>query len=395
VSSSRSQPEDRGRVPLITLTVAKFLSNAALRLAYPFVGEISRGLQISNAQTGQLLGYGELAGLTTIGIGGQLDRGRHRRWFVVGVLSSAFGAILFALVRQPWALGVGFGFVSLGVGAITSAGHSYLGDQVVYEKRARAIGLYETSWAIALLVGGPLFALAIRAWSWATPFAIVGALLLIACPFVFNRLPGKTQVRAHSESSLGQPDLRVVGLTIATSLFVTMGSVMTFATFGPWLETTHGLGTGGLGLVAMGLGGVELLGSSLTAGYGDRIGARRAVAIGFVIMAAGAATLLLVGDVGRVSAAVGVLVLFGGFEFGYVALLAVVSEVGRSRRGTVVGVDHALVVFVRASGAALGPAIAGESSGRFGTVQAMVIGLALASSACVLIGGRLDAARST
>jgi predicted MFS family arabinose efflux permease len=380
----------RDRVPLIALTVVKFLANAALRLAYPFLGDISRGLHISKSTGGQLLGLGELGGLASFAVGGQLDRGKHRRWFAVGVLSSGLGALLFALIRTSWSLGVGFALVCLGVALITSAGHSYLGDQVPYDKRARSIGLYETSWAIALLIGGPLFAFAIRTWSWATPFAIVGAMLLLSIPLVHRKLPATTTVGAHGDANLGAPRVGVVVLTIATSLLATLASVMTFATFGPWLEKRHSLGTGGLGFVAMALGGVELIGSTLTAGIGDRIGARRAVAIGLSIMASGAAILLVGGNTGRLVAAAGVLVLFGGFEFGYVALLAVVSEVGRARRGTVVGIDHALVVLFRAGGAALGPAIAGENSSRFGTVQALVVGLALTGAACVVLGGRLD-----
>jgi MFS transporter, DHA1 family, inner membrane transport protein len=388
---SETEPRTgRDRVPLVTLTIAKLLTNAVLRLAYPFLGDISRGLSISKSSAGQLLGLGELAGLASFAVGGQLDRGRHRRWFVGGVISSGLGALLFALVRKPWALGVGFGLICLGVSLVTSAGHSYLGDQVPYEKRARSIGLYETSWAIALLVGGPLFALAIRKWSWATPFAIAGVLLLLFIPIVHRKLPSKTTVGAHTDFGLGAPRMSVVALTIATSLFGTLASVMTFSTFGPWLEEQHSLKTGGLGFVAMGLGGVELIGSALTAGFGDRIGARKTVAIGFAIMAAGAVVLVAVGDTSRLVAAVGILVLFGGFEFGYVAQLAVISEVGKSRRGTVVGIDHGLVVLLRAGGVALGPYIAGEDSSRFGTVQAWVAALALAGAICVLAGGRLD-----
>ena len=378
------------RVPLIALTVVKFFANAALRLAYPFLGDISRGLGISKTSGGQLLGLGELGGLVTFAVGGQLDRGRHRRWFLGGVFSSGIGALLFAVVRESWALGLGFALICLGVALITSSGHSYLGDQIPYAKRARSIGLYETSWAFALLIGGPLFAIAIRTWSWPTPFAIVGAVLLLSIPLVYRKLPRITTVGAHTVGNLGSPRVSVVALTIATTLLATLASVMTFATFGPWLERRHSLGTGGLGVMAMALGGVELVGSAVVAGTGDRLGARRAVALGLVTMAGGAAILLLVGNTGPLVAALGVVVLFGGFEFGYVALLAVVSEVGRSRRGTIISLDHALVVVFRAAGAALGPLIAGEDSGRFGTVQAIVISLALAGAACVLLGGRLD-----
>ncbi len=381
---------DQTRIPLLTLTITKLLTNAALRLAYPFLGDISRGLHLSKTEGGRLLGLAELAGLGSIGVGRQLDRGRHRRWFTAGVLFGATGALLFAFVRTPWSLGVGFGFVSLGVGITASAGHSFLGDQVPFARRARAIGLYESSWAVALLIGGPLFAFAIRTWSWWTPFACVGVLLLLGASVVYRRLP-HTTVRGDHHEILGEvPDTRVVTLTIVSSVCLTLASVMTFATFGPWLEARHSMRTGGLGFVAMALGCTELLGTSLVSGFGDRIGARRAVVLGVCVMTVGSGVLVLVGNTGRLAAIAGVIVFFGGFEFGFVALLSVVSEVGRSSRGTVVAIDHALVVLARAVGAVIGPLAVGESSGRFGSVQVAISGLAVLSGIAISLAGRFE-----
>lgn len=381
---------DQTRIPLVTLTLTKLLTSAALRLAYPFLGDISRGLEVSKAECGRLLGVAELAGLGSIGIGRQLDRGRYRRWFTAGVLFSAAGALLLALVRTPWALGIGFGLVSLGVGITASAGHSFLGDQVPFEARARSIGLYESSWAIALLLGGPLFAFAIRTWSWWTPFACVGVLLVLGASVVYRRLPATTVPGVHHLTSIGAPDTRVVALTVASSVCLTLASVMMFATFGPWLEARHSMRTGGLGFVAMVLGCTELLGASLISGFGDRIGARRAVVFGACLMTLASGLLMAIGSTGKLAATAGIVLFFGGFEFGFIALLSLVSEVGRSSRGTVVAIDHAMVVLARGVGAVVGPLAVGESSGRFGSLQVAISVLAVLAGIAVVFAGRLE-----
>ncbi len=381
-----------GRVPLVMLTLGKLLLNCGLRLPFVFLPDLSRGLNISTAETGRLLGFGELAGLSSGLIGRDLDHGRHRRWSIIGLASAGLGALVLAFFGVKWALIAGFAGISFGVAVYTTAGHSFLGDQIPVEKRGRAIGLYETSWAIALLIGAPICALLIRTFSWVTPFAVIGLLVLACMPILRIRMDGLTEMRnlekvAHAAGE-GEA-ISPVGVlsAVACSVFLTFGAVSTFASFSPWLEDRHGLKTGGLGAVAFGLGAMELLGSGGTAAFADRIGQRRSVAIGAVVMAVGSVILLTGGASNRVIAVVGVLVLFGGFEFGYVSLLSVVSEVGGRKRGLVIGVDHSLVTITRAVGAGFGPWLAGKGSTHFASVQTMAVALALLSAVTVLAGG--------
>ncbi len=377
-------PLKPGRVPLTTLTLAKFLINCALRLPFPFLGDVSRGLGITTVEAGRLLGIGELAGLASGFVGRDADRGHHRRWTLIGVVVAGFGSLLMALFGAPWALLVGFAAISFGVAVFTTSGHGFLGDQIPVDRRARAIGLYETSWAFALLIGAPICGLLIRSYSWVTPFVIVGVLILAMAPLIRMRMDATTQMRnvehlAGEGVEAGPISWVAVVSAIGCSVFLTFGAVCTFSSFGPWLEDRHGLKTGGLGAIALGIGIMELVGSGGTAAFADRIGQRRSVAIGSLIMATGSLILLMGGSNSKVFAVAGVLVLFGGFEFGYVSLLSVVSEVGGRKRGLVVGIDHSLVTVTRAIGAGFGPWLAGKGSIRFSTVQGMVIVLAFVS----------------
>jgi MFS transporter, DHA1 family, inner membrane transport protein len=391
MSAESSSPS--GRVPLIALTLGKFFLNTILRMPYVFLGDVSRGLKISTVDAGRFIGFGELFGLSSFVIGRDLDSGRHRRWAMVGLAVASLGAALVAFFGVKWALIVGFGGVSVGVSIFTTASHSFFGDQIPVEQRARVIGIYETSWAAALFIGAPLCAILIKRFTWVSPFAVIGVVLAVCVVLIRVRMDQHTQMRnleaaAHAAGD-GESVSRIGIITaVLGSIFLTFGAIVAFSSFGPWLEDRHQLETGGLGAVAFGLGAMELLGSGGTALFSDRIGQRRAVAIGSVLMALGSVILMTGGQNSKVVAVIGILVLFGGFEFAYVSLLSVVSEVGGRHRGTVVAVDHSLVTVTRAIGAGAGPWLAGKQSAEFGRVQVVVIVLALISGVSVLAGGK-------
>jgi MFS transporter, DHA1 family, inner membrane transport protein len=388
-----------GRVPLAAMTIGKFLLNCALRLPYVFLPDLSRGLNLSTAETGRLLGLGELVGLSSGLIGRDLDHGRHRRWSIVGLTSAGVGCAVLAVFGVKWALLAGFIGIVFGVSVYTTAGHSFLGDQIPVERRGRAIGLFETSWAVALLLGAPICALLIRTFSWVTPFAVIGLLALGAVPILRVRMDAHTEMRnlekvAHAAGEGGAISWLAVTSVVTCSLLLTFAAVVTFSSFSPWLEDRHGLRTGGLGAVAFGLGAMELFGSLGTAAFADRIGQRRSIAIGAVVTAMGSAVLITIGSTSKVAAIVGILILFGGYEFGYVSLISVLSEVGGRKRGTIVAANNSLVTVTRAIGAGAGPWLAGPNSVDFGRVQVIVIVLALSSAAAATLGGDRRRTRS-
>lgn len=381
-------------VALFSISLSKLFASMALRLLYPFLGDVSRGLGITEARAGRLLGLGELAALSSLGVGRHLDRGHHRRWLIAGAVFGGAGALVFAVVRTPLALVVGFSLLTIGVAVSTGAGHALIGERVPFASRGRVIGLYETSWAVALLVGGPLFGFLIKRYSWSMPFVLSGIALLFSGPLISVRMARR---RAASVVD-GEPELqppavaglsrRAVVLAVATSVFLTLGAVLTFSSFGPWLEERHGLSTKGIGLIAMVLGAAELAGSGSLALWGDRLGIRRSVVAGALCMAGAAIVLLSFGNDSKWVAFGGIVALFGAFEFAFVAQLALISEVGGAKRGQVVAIDHALVVVMRAGGAALGPALAGESSSGFVSAQALVATLAVLAAVSALLGAK-------
>jgi MFS transporter, DHA1 family, inner membrane transport protein len=376
---------------LILMTVLKFMTNGLLRLPYPFIGDLARGLGTTNASIGTYLSVGELAGLAGSLAGPDLDKGRHRRWLSIGFGLCGFGGGVIAGLRSTVGLLIGFCLISIGVNLATMSGHSVIGAMTTFAKRGRAIGIFETSWAAALLLGGYVSGVLIDRYGWWVPFAVFSAGLIVTTPLLVTRMDAITKVGDHETDAVGglnsQFNVIAVARVVALSIVITFAQVLMFSSMGPFMENRHGFDTKAIGALVVGLGGMELLGSGGTALFTDRLGKRRAVTLGLIVMLSGIIGMLLLGGAGDIAAVLAILVFFLGFEFAYVSLLAVVSEVGGPRRGAVVAFDHSVVTITRAAGAWIGPRFVGAAAERFRPVHVVIM---VAILGCAAIATQLE-----
>jgi MFS transporter, DHA1 family, inner membrane transport protein len=381
LSGEPSLQQPAQRVPLAFLTALKFATNGLLRLPYPFIGDLARGLHTTTASIGAILSAGELTGLVGSVVGHDLDRGRHRRWLTSGFAMCGVGGGVVAGLRSSIGLLIGFCLISIGVTLATTAGHSFIGSVTPFSQRGRSIGIFETSWALSLLLGGYVAGRLIDAYDWWVPFALFGTALLIATPFLRSKMDARTiNTFTDDPGAVGVFELWVVARVILLSIVITFSQVLLFSTMGPFLENRHGYDTKSIGLVVFGLGCLELLGSGATATLTDRLGKRNSVLGGLMMMAIFATLLVLLGGASAVAAVVAILGFFLGFEFSYVSLLTVVSEVGGPRRGAVLSADHAAVTATRAAGAFLGPWLVGKHAENFRSLYTMML---LGTSICL------------
>lgn len=365
------------------LTTSKFVGNMGLRLVYPFNSDIAAGLGTSLTSVGAVLGTAELTGLASGAIGRDLDRGRYRRWALAGISAVAVGGLLMGVGGTLWALGIGFAAVVFGVATVTTSAHTWIGAHVPAGARGRAMGVYETSWAFALLVGAPIAGALIAWWAWWTPFTLIGLVAVAVAAAVARHVPpppapataghGAGAGAGHAEAP-GVPGagpggarravmgaVRSFGVdawcVFATSQLLTIGAVMSFATYGAWLKDRHGFSTGSVAALTLALGGVELLGSGGVAVFGDRAGLRRSVVGGSLVMAVAAVGMALAVSGSTPLAVATTVVLFLGFEFAFVANLTLVSGTGGAARGVFVGLNHTFTTAWRGIAAAAGTAI--------------------------------------
>ncbi len=365
------------RAQLVVLTAAKAVANTALRWVGPFLPTLERAFGTTTGTLTGIMGVAELGGLSTALVGPKLDKGHERTVFTLGLLAVAASSAI-ALGGSVATFAVSFVLLVLGVGNLTAAGHAWIGHRVPFAARNRAIGSFETSWAVALLVGAPLLSLLIRWFGWRGPYVALLVGSVVAAVFVVvlvapgtagstSRAPAR---RERLPASAWAPMLASAA-TAATGLSV-------FIVSGVWLDDAHSVSTAGLGLVAAGFGAVELLSSSGVALFADRFGVKRSVIGGMLVLGCGLITMTLSGSSTALAVA-GLAIFLTGFEYAFVSSLTMVTEAAPGARGRTIGISNMIGTLAR-SGAVVA---SGQLYEAFGMTGPMVMSATTATLAVV------------
>ncbi|MDX2378357.1 MAG: MFS transporter [Acidimicrobiia bacterium] len=353
---------------LVRLTAAKTVANTALRWIPPFLPTLERAFGATTTQLTTVIGLGEAAGLSTIAVGRHLDRRRERLVMVGGLLAISASASI-ALIGTLGSFALSFAVLIVGVSNFTVAGHAWISHRVDYRWRARSIGLFETSWALALLVGAPLIAILISVVGWRGPFGAIAVASAAAAILLVFRLPEESETKgddtaaptpaenagvehAGTEQARSERMSMRAWFVIAGSSTMAMAGLSVFVVSGTWLHDSFGVSTGGLGMIAMTFGAVELAASTGTAAFADRLGKLRSTLAGLVVLTIGLVIMLSAGD--RLLVGVcGLLIFLLGFEFGFVTSLSLISEAGPTARGRTLSIAAAVGTVARGSGTIL------------------------------------------
>ncbi len=351
---------------LAVFTAAKTTGNTALRWVGPFLPTLEKAFGVSIGTLTTVIGLAELAGLSTAAMGKSLDRGHQRRIFILGTWLISLSALI-AMIGSIWWFAASFVLLILGVANATVAGHAWISARVPYHGRARAIGIFETSWALGLLLGAPMIAVILSWVGWRGPFAAIAVLTAASALLVTWLVPRdeivdrSTAPDALSDSDLLDPGSHDEGRgsllgarawrVLFSSALLAASGMSVFVVSGAWLSERFGVSTAGLGLVAAGFGAVELIASGTTAVWADRLGKRRSVMVGLAILGAGIAITGVAGD-SVVIAVCGLTVFLAGFEYGFVSSLSLVSEAAPAARGRALGWSNSIGTLARASGLA-------------------------------------------
>jgi MFS transporter, DHA1 family, inner membrane transport protein len=367
------------RAQLLTLTGAKVVSNTALRWVGPFLPTLERAFGASTGTLTGIMGAAELGGLTTMATGSHLDRGRERVVFVAGLGLISAGCLV-SLGGTTWTFALGFAMLVVGIANHTAAGHTWIGHRIPFRNRSRAIGVFETSWAIALLLGAPIIAVLIDWFGWRGPYVALAVGLAVAAAAVAVKVDSTavTPDAAHRPAQRQQLP-RSAWAPMLASACTAMAGIGIFVVSGAWLDDDYGVSTGGLGLIAALFGAVELVSSLAVAGYADRLGARRSVLGGLVLVAVGLAVMGSAGASQAVAVA-GLAVFLTGFEYGFVSSLTLVTEAAPEARGKAIGVSNALGTIARSTSLIL----SGQLYEAFGIAGSMAMAACAAVAAATL-----------
>ncbi len=386
-------------LPLVVFTAAKTTANTALRWVGPFLPTLEKAFGVSIGTLTTVIGVAELAGLSTAAIGKSLDRGHQRRIFILGLWLISASALI-AMLGNLWWFAASFVLLILGVANATVAGHAWISARVPYGGRARAIGIFELSWALALLLGAPLIAVILSFAGWRGPFAAIAVLTAASAILVARVVPPDVPTRmliadADRNMSLAESALIVdagrrsllgarAWRVLLSSALLAASGMSVFVVSGAWLSERFGVTTGGLGLVAAGFGAVELIASGTTAIWADRLGKRRSVMVGLGILGIGIVVTGIAGDSVWL-AVLGLTVFLAGFEYGFVSSLSLVSEAAPAARGRALGWSNSIGTLARASGLAA----SGQLYDSFGIHGSLGLATFAGLVAALLLPGRL------
>jgi len=344
------------RASLAYLIAARLVLSTAHRFAYPFLPAISRGLGITLEQGGLLMSVRAVAGLATPLVVATAGRGeRRRRTVAVGLALFVLGAAITAASGVYAGAITGFALFGLAQPLFDISGQAFIADRVPYRRRGRYIALFETTWALALLVGAPAAGWLITRLGWRAPFWVVAGLALAA----LAALPWMMDRDAPLTGRGKAPRLRLTrpAALILTAVFALMfAAEVSFLVFGAWLEDRFGLSLVALGGAATAIAVAELAGEGASFALTDRLGPRRSVLLGLAVCIAAFAALGPAS--GSLSAGLSVMVLaFFGFEFAVVSALPLATEVAPEARARFLALLVVALSASRALAGLAGPAL--------------------------------------
>jgi predicted MFS family arabinose efflux permease len=326
--------------------ITRAVHDVSARMVYPFLPEIAAGLGLPVEQVGALIALRNGTGLIAPAFGVMSDRAGHRRSALAGMVMLGIGLIVTGLAFGLPLAAVGFVLSGLGSALFVPTLVAYVSDRVPFARRGRVTGTIELTWALAGLIGIPIVGVIITALGWRAPFFILGAaalgsatLMLLLPEAPHGRTVAASVFRLYALRPAVQYAVRQHRSAIA---FIASWFLLFFAFenilvgYASWLETQFGLDTAQRGAAQSLFGIFEIVASSSSALFLDRIGKKRGVGGGLIVALSGYALLALLGSSALWLALLAIGVAFLGFEFAVVSGVPIMGEQLPQARGTLI-----------------------------------------------------------
>ena len=373
-------PSDRTQIGTVRLVALKLVLNTGIRLVYPFLPTIARGLDISTTQAGLLVSTRWIAGFASpvaIGLAGRRATSRALMYGGLGFFA------LGSLITAWWGIFAGavLGFVLIGFAKplFDVGAQAHVAERVPWHRRSRHIGLLEVAWAGGLLVGAPAAGWLIENGTWNTPFLVLGILAMLGTVAIALLDRPETD---HSIQLGEKPKLRGPG-----RMFLVVGGLVGFTlevvlvNLGVWLESAFGLALLALGGIGTVIGVAELVGEGGVVAITDRVDKRKALAIALLT----AAALFVALSWASQWLVLGVAVLAAGIamiEYTIVSGMSVATEIHPANRTGYLAWFAVATGIGRIAGDVVGPPLF-ESAGMAG--PSLIAAVAAAVAAGVLL----------
>ncbi len=317
--------------------VARLITDISTRTLYPFIPEISTGLGLTVVGFGWLLFFRSILSVAGPIFGMWSDRYGRRPMMAAGLLLQALGVLGLAFSWQWWAT-IPMILSGLSLAAFIPAQQAYISDQVVYQKRGRALAAVEFAWSMSAVTALPIMGWLIDRLGWRSPFLLLSLLSLAGAAIAWWRLPSTAERR--SQTNLSWRETKAIFFranvlaTVSTAMLLFVAATIILTVWGIWLSTDFKFGATILGLVATGFGIAELSGAGLSSLIIDRIGKKRGSMISMLLLIFALLALPFTRSTATLAVA-GLIVTSLLLEFTIVSLIPLYSEQVPSARGTV------------------------------------------------------------
>ena len=324
---SRALPVQIRRA-LIAVLIARTAANAGLRIVYPFLPAISRGLGVSIGVLSGLIAlrnFGGIAAPLSARVSETIGRRSMMMWSIGAV---AVGTAITAAAPGLWVAGVGIVLVGLAKPAFDVPMQGWFGDRVPYERRGRILGITELTWSTALLITVPISGFLIAATSWRAPFILISVMAVAGTVAVYVGIENdRPSHRVKKPLEMNSPRVTILAVTLLYSV----AAEVVFIVYGQWLEDDFGFSVAAIGLFTIIVVGAELTGEGITAWISDRVGLHRMVLLGLLVSAVSYLALGIVG--GTIAIAIVVVITWlVSFEITICSTIPLVSELATESR---------------------------------------------------------------
>ena len=348
----------RWELQLGVLTLGRTLLNIMLRLGYPFLPELARGLAVSQAEIASVIAIGNLSGLASPLFGPLSERFGRRLMIVLSYVILSFGGLLLLIRPRFWALSLFLILLALMKVIHDPALQAYVGERVPYNRRGRAIAIIEIAWGAALLLGAPLVGWLIQWQNWAAPYILFSLLGLLVGLLLYRLMPPALPVTGRLVASRGDwAQLLNRPVVWATAIFLILlmaANDIFFIVYGDWLETRFSLELTQVGLSSSVIGAAELTGITLVGFLSDRLGKRRLILIMGVINTVAYGLIPSI-DFGLIPALLALFLLFFSFEATIVGSLPLLTELVPEARAVYISLMVGAMSVGRSLGSFVGP----------------------------------------
>ncbi|ACN17990.1 putative major facilitator transport protein (MFS superfamily) [Desulforapulum autotrophicum HRM2] len=323
--------------------LSRSIINTANRFIYPFAPVISRGIGVPLTAVTSVIALNQATNLLGLFVSPLADKTGYRRMMVTGLLALAAGMLMAGTFPFYYTLVIAMFLSGLCKSIFDPAIQAYVSKRVSYKRRGMVVGILEISWSVATLLGIPGIGILINYFGWRSPFFALAGGAVISLALILNYVKddfkqgsGAAKTKAHFLEGVRHL-LKIKRARGAIGVGFCMGFANDnlFVIYGAWLESAFDLSVVALGMGTGVIGVAELMGSSFTAAFSDRIGIKLSVAWGITFCSVAYLLIPLAG--GSLTFALAALfVVFLFYEQSIVAFISLCTELVPGSRATMI-----------------------------------------------------------